>query len=144
MKLKGCFLHQSDLWKTPSKIYKHFMERGYFDPCPVNPEFDGLNIEWKLYNFVNPPYSQIDEWLEKAYMEREKEHYSVFLLPVRSDTKWFRKLMENGCCIVLIQGRLKFNDTGSAPFPSMFVVINEFNSIELRYINKETLEELMK
>lgn len=78
MKLKGCFLHQSDLWRTPSKIYKHFMEKGYFDPCPENPNFNGLEIDWKSYNFVNPPYSQIDEWLEKAYIERTKGHYSVF------------------------------------------------------------------
>ncbi len=137
MNCKGVFSKQSDLWKTPSNIYKHFMEDGYFDPCPANPTFDGLSIQWKKKNFVNPPYSQIMKWLDKAFAERERENYSVFLLPARTDTKWFAKIVRENCKIVFIQGRLKFNDYGTAPFPSMYVVIDEKRQFEVCYEFKE-------
>ena len=52
--------------------------------------------------------------------------------------------MENGCQIILIQGRLKFNDTGTAPFPSMFVQICENRKNEMLYLTKEKVEEIIK
>lgn len=135
---KGIFSKKSDNWKTPSEIYKRFIDWGYYDPCPTNPDFDGLEIEWKDHNFVNPPYSQISKWLEKAFVERKKRHYSVFLLPVRTDTKWFARIVEEECQICFIQGRLKFNDYGTAPFPSMYVLISEYRKFECMYQRKET------
>ena len=56
---------KTDDWRTPSKIYKKFMNLGYFDPCPYQANFDGLKIEWKERNFVNPPYSKLREWVKK-------------------------------------------------------------------------------
>jgi len=35
-------------WKTPKAVYQ-VLDSEFkfdFDPCPVNPTFDGLNIEW--------------------------------------------------------------------------------------------------
>ena len=39
------------------KLTEHF--GNMFDPCPLNdnPEIDGLSIQWKDMNFINPPYS---------------------------------------------------------------------------------------
>lgn len=134
---KGMFSRQSDLWKTPSKIYAEFMKRNFFDPCPSNPAFDGLKICWKKWNFVNPPYSQIAIWLDKAFAERERENYSVFLIPARTDTKWFAKIINQKCHIIFIQGRLKFNDVGTAPFPSMFVIIGKNKKLKWNYAMKK-------
>ena len=75
MNTKGVFSRKSDLWKTPSALYKQFMNDGYFDPCPSNPQFDGLSIEWHKWNFVNPPYSEIIKWLEKGFAERERTFF---------------------------------------------------------------------
>ena len=136
MNVKGIFSKQSDLWKTPSNIYKRFMQDGYFDPCPTNPTFDGLSIPWKNKNFVNPPYSQIMKWLDKAFAERERENYSVFLIPARTDTKWFAKIVQEKCTIIFLQGRLKFNDYGTAPFPSMFVIIGRTIKLKFDYLFK--------
>ena len=36
-----------------------------FDPCPLNADFNGLNIAWGKCNFVNPPYSDIKNWVKK-------------------------------------------------------------------------------
>lgn len=135
MKITACLTNNSDLWKTPKALYEKYIKKGWYDPCPSNAQFDGLNTEWKELNFVNPPYSKIKLWINKALQEREKGHYSVMLIPARTDTKWFRTLIENGVQIQFITGRLKFNDLKSAPFPSMFVVIGT---------NKKTTYETIK
>ena len=123
--LKGCFLHNSDEWQTLIDIYNWFVnECGYFDPCPINHTEDGLLIDWKKNVFCNPPYSQIDKWVDKAITEHLHQYDShiVLLLPARTDTKWFRKLSCHCCHIQFITGRLHFNGSkGSAPFPSMLV-----------------------
>lgn len=69
-----------------------------FDPCPCpRPDgWDGLAPEaaWGRRNFVNPPYSNIRPWLEKALQQlKEHERASVFLIPVRSNSKYWRELV---------------------------------------------------
>lgn len=65
--LIGCFLHNSDHWRTPTDIYNFFMKEGYIDPCPFHADFNGLE---RFYNnqkiFINPPYSQINLWVDYA------------------------------------------------------------------------------
>lgn len=141
LKIKGCLLHNSDLWRTPKFLYDYFTKYNYFDPCPINPKFNGLEISWKSHNFVNPPYSQIDKWIDKALKERKKHHNSILLIPARTDTKWFRKLVENNVNIAFIQGRLHFNDKGPAPFPSMFVdIYYNIKKTTFEYLTKESIE----
>ena len=120
---KVLFSKNSDNWKTPSLIYEYFWRSNYFDPCPFKSDFDGLKINWKSRNFVNPPYSQIDKWIDKAIEEHKKGNYVVLLIPARTDTKWFRKLVDYGCEIEFVTGRLHFNDSNSAPFPSCYVTL---------------------
>lgn len=122
--LKGCFSHKSDDWSTPLDIYRWFMSHCYYDPCPLNADFDGLAVDWKECVFCNPPYSDILSFVEKAIRELDAHHcyYVVFLLPVRTDTKWFKLLCDFGCEIDFIRGRLKFGGSkAGAPFPFMFV-----------------------
>jgi len=92
-----------------------------FDPCPLRSTVDGLRIEWKKSNFVNPPYSQLKRWIEKSITEHAKGKSVVLLIPARTDTKAFRLLFEYGAEITFISGRLRFNGASSAPFPSMLV-----------------------
>lgn len=118
---KVLFSKNSDNWRTPTEIYESYMKHNYFDPCPYESNFDGLEIEWKSSNFVNPPYSKIKLWVDKAIKEHEKGKEVVLLIPARTDTKYFRKLADYGIDITFITGRLHFNDSNSAPFPSCFV-----------------------
>ncbi len=58
--------------KTPNGLYEKLNEEFNFDfdPCPLNPEFDGLNINWGKRCFINPPYGKaIKSWLEQALNE---------------------------------------------------------------------------
>ena len=84
---------KSDVHITPDKIWHLIKDKwGYdkedfFDPCPVNPKHNGLEIKWKKLNFVNPPYSrekgekksQLTLFVEKAL---EEKGTTIMLLPI--------------------------------------------------------------
>ena len=113
-------------WQTPDEVYKKLnLEFGFdFDPCPPNPQFDGLAVEWGEVNFVNPPYGRkIGKWLAKGYEEWIKGKTVVFLIPSRTDTKWWHQYVMGADEIRFICGRLKFKGAkNSAPFPSCIAV----------------------
>lgn len=123
---KGLMSSIKQDWKTPIQFYhKLDVEFNFdFDPCPENPKFDGLEIEWGKCNFVNPPYNQIKLWIEKGYNEWKLGKTIVFLVPARTDTQWFHKYLYPYAELRFIEGRLKFNDGKySAPFPSMVAIL---------------------
>ena len=83
---------ESDSWATPKQFYSA-LNREFnftFDPCPLNPDFDGLEVNWEGRIYINPPYSFIDPWIEKGLVEMYKRNAEllVYLLPVRTDTKY--------------------------------------------------------
>ena len=117
------FSKKSDNWATPKVMYEFYTKINYFDPCPLNSNFDGLKIDWQQKNFVNPPYSKIKEFVDKSIEEHKKGKEIFLLIPARTDTKYFRKLVDYGCDIVFITGRLHFNESNSAPFPSCLVYL---------------------
>ncbi len=125
MKHKVHFSSAKQDWKTPEAFYKALdSEFNFnFDPCPVKPKHDGLNIEWGTCNYVNPPYKDCAKWLEKGYEEYKKGKTVVFLIPSRTDTKYWHKYCMKADEIRFIKGRLKFDGhKNSAPFPSAIVV----------------------
>jgi site-specific DNA-methyltransferase (adenine-specific) len=113
-------------WKTPKAVYQTLdAEFGFdFDPCPTDPKFDGLSIEWGDCNFVNPPYGRkIGLWIEKGYREHQKGKTVVFLIPSRTDTRWWHDIVMKADEIRFLRGRLKFEGAiNGAPFPSAIVV----------------------
>ena len=112
--------------KTPMDLYEQLDQEFHFDfdPCPPDADFNGLEIELKKRNFINPPYDQQKLWVKKAYEESLKNKICVLLLPVRTDTKLFHELiLPYAKEIRFIKGRLKFQQyKNSAPFPSMIVI----------------------
>jgi len=124
---KGLFTSIKDDWRTPKKFYEE-LDKEFnfdFDPCPTNPTFDGLSIEWKKRNFVNPPYGrEIGKWIKKGYEEWKKGKTVVFLIPSRTDTRWWHNYIMKSTEIRFIKGRLRFEgySGGSAPFPSAVVI----------------------
>jgi len=138
--------HKQDC-RTPKEIYDSLdKEFGFdFDPCPINPKFDGLEVDWKERTYVNPPYGKIPLWLEKAYSEIEKGNCKliVFLLPVDTSTKWFHNYILGKAEIRFIKGRLRFTENKPAPFASMIVIFNAYlDSVqdELAYLTQKTQE----
>ncbi len=123
-------------WRTPDYIIKDLKKRfnveSFFDPCPANPLIDGLEVSWNSPAFVNPPYDNIVEWIEKALMEYWENNVKVImLLPATTDVKWFHNYIYNqpDIKIEFIKGRIQYLDPdgkpykGSPRFGSMFVFI---------------------
>ena len=82
-------------------------------------------LEWTGRRvFCNPPYGPgLSKWLERGL----EANLAVFLIPARTDTRWFHEIvMPNAKEIRFIKGRLKFGDAvNGAPFPSMIVVFKQ-------------------
>lgn len=116
--MKNRNLKHSDNWATPPQVYE-VLNREFnfsFDPCPFNdgeidPQRDGLKIEWGRRNYVNPPYSKElkEAFIRKGIEESKKGKLCVFLLPVSTSTKVFHELIRpNAKEIRFLKGRVKF------------------------------------
>jgi hypothetical protein len=120
------FSSLSIFWNTPKYLYEELNKEFDFDfdPCPENPKFNGLSVEWGTRNFVNPPYGKfLPAWIKKGYFESLKGKLVVFLIPSRTDVKWWHEYVMKANEIRFIRGRLKYGDAKhSAPFPSCVVI----------------------
>ena len=91
------------------------------DPCPLEPTFDGTAISWMGHRvYCNPPYGRgVARWLVKA----DEAEIAVYLLPARTDTRWWHEYAMRAEEIRFLRGRLKFGGSkNTAPFPSVILV----------------------
>jgi site-specific DNA-methyltransferase (adenine-specific) len=122
---KSLFSSHCQTWRTPKAVYQTLDAefRFDFDPCPPNPQFDGLAANWGRRNFVNPPYKTIEAWIRKGFDEWSQGKTVVFLIPSRTDTGWWHDCVMQASEIRFIRGRLRFEGANNnAPFPSAIVV----------------------
>ena len=125
---------KSQVYITPDRVWEKIKEfwgydkEEFFDPCPVNPTFNGLMIPWKELNYVNPPYAvkELELFVEKAYAAAAiNGKISIMLLPSKTDQQWFHDLIKWGCEIRWLRGRLKFkNAEHNSPDPIFLVKID--------------------
>jgi phage N-6-adenine-methyltransferase len=123
---------KSDKYQTPLETYNQLNDEFdfNFDPCPIEwkeGDADGLSIEWKERNFVNPPYSNVKRWIEKSHQEWKKGKLVVMLINSITDTIAFHKYIYHQAEIRFVKGRLKFldeegNELKPSPKPSMIVI----------------------
>jgi hypothetical protein len=122
------FSSKSPHWSTPESLYSE-LHREFsftFDPCPLREtERDGAAERWTGQRvYCNPPYNRsITRFLERA----TEADVAVFLLPARTDTKWFHDLvLPHAREVRFVKGRLKFGGVAKdAPFPSMIVIFKK-------------------
>jgi site-specific DNA-methyltransferase (adenine-specific) len=122
--------HASWEWPTPKRFYEELDKEFHFDfdPCPLGGEIDGrstLFVPWAGKRvFCNPPYGpEIPKFIERA----NEALLAVFLVPARTDTRWFHDLcLPHAKEIRFIRGRLRFGEgKKQAPFPSMVVIFGK-------------------
>ena len=119
--MKNRNIKHIDDWATPDYIYNELNNEFdfNFDPCPLQHDlnnWDGLKIEWKERNFINPPYSRKSKeaFVKKAIEESKKGKLCVMLLPVSTSTKIFHEhILPNKKEIRFIRRRLKFSGYNS-------------------------------
>jgi hypothetical protein len=96
-------------WLTPPELKKKVIDElgpEFFDPAPFpKPEdFDGLEIDWKEKNYVNPPFGGfksktgkrmpgVTAWARKAITEFKKGKKVVFVYPL---DKWVLMMLAAG------------------------------------------------
>lgn len=121
---------KSDVHLTPDNVFEIIEKQwGYkklelFDPCPENPQWNGLEIAWKPLNFVNPPYTLLREFFERAVRETEFARKTIMLMPAKTDQDWFHDIINNNFEIKWIRKRLRFkNHKWSATQPHFLVMI---------------------
>ena len=132
-------------WNTPANVIK-WIKSGWPDGVDLDPcsnatsivgakktytiEDDGLSQSWDVpYEgliYVNPPYgNDLPKWIDKALQETRWDRTMVLLVPARTDTLWWHKLVKHAHSVIFIKGRLRFlGASSSAPFPSALVVFN--------------------
>ena len=117
-------------WSTPEELRKALDAEFHFDldPCPLQSQEDGLLplfSDWSGRRcFCNVPYGPaIPKWLKRAH----EADLAVFLLPARTDCRWFHSLvLPHASEIRFLKGRLKFGGAKTgAPFPSMLIVFRK-------------------
>lgn len=132
----------NDEWTTPPFLLRWAMLKfdvhPFLDVCATaeNAQFqdfftkeqDGLAQDWKCDFFMNPPYSEISKWIEKASNEVQKHKVTGLILTfAKTDTRWWHDYIEDKHEVHFIKGRIKFLLNGqpknSAPYPSCFIVM---------------------
>lgn len=136
------FSSKSDEWATPQTFFDEVNKEFNFnlDVCATEENHkcdkyytmhdDGLSKKWGGHTvWCNPPYSEIDKWVAKAFYETRNDNTTVVLLiPSRTDTRYFHNYIYQRSEIRFVKGRLKFGDgKNSAPFPSMLVIFRGAN-----------------
>jgi hypothetical protein len=138
--MKNRNIEHKDNWKTPKYLYNKLntLFDFQFDPCPINHDlsaWNGIHIDWKTRNFINPPYStpSKDNFVKKGVEESCKNKLCVFLIPVSTSTKLFHEVIKpNYTSMCFIEGRVSFKGIntygvmvgeGSAPMHDSMIVV---------------------
>lgn len=117
-----------DDWGTPLPVFQALDSEFCFelDVCAgeenakcrryLSEDEDALSLHWKGYTcFMNPPYSQVGKWVQKAMEEANRGATVVALLPNNTDTRWFsRKAWRSADEIRLVEGRISFVESEAA------------------------------
>lgn len=123
--IKACLSHNHDNWKTPKKIYDYFInELNCIDTFEYMSEGNELENDYQAKRlFINPPFSKLDEITEWIIKQINNGNEIYLLIPARTDTKYFHKLLKYKPTIYFIKGRLHYNDSNSAPFPTILMFL---------------------
>ena len=117
-------------WETPPHILEEAMKKydiyPTLDVCAtfennkcnryLDEELNAFNVQWDEDFFMNPPYSEINKWMERAYLQHVKHNVNALVLVfAKTSTKWWHQWVENKAEIHFQKGRIRFLLHGVEP-----------------------------
>ncbi len=123
-------VNENDLWETPPLLLEDIMKKYNIHPvldvCATlqntkftkyfTPEQNGLSQEWNEDFFMNPPYSEINEWMKKAYKQHRKHNVNALILVfAKTSVKWWHEYVEGKAETHFQKGRIRFLLNGVEP-----------------------------
>jgi len=130
-----------DDWRTPPDVLELVRAAGPIglDPCAhsLHPSWTGARTTWTAEDdglrrawgglglvFVNPVFGPpLRHWAAKIVTEAAQGVSIVALTPSRTDTRWFRWLVESCAVWVAYRGRPRFVADGRPSEPAPFPVV---------------------
>lgn len=106
----------------------------------VTKEEDGLSIQWYGDVWLNPPYSEVSDWM--AYAKEQYRHGNadriVALVFARTSTRWWHNHATTANLRCLVKGRLTFGGAeNSAPAPSAVLVWGDAPPALVGYLRRK-------
>lgn len=142
---------KDDVWETPTDVFEKFCKmvgihpeldvcasqsttkcKNYFGPDHPNPKYrNGLDNLWDKPFFMNPPYSEKEEWFEYAINQSIAWGVPcIILVFAKTDTQWWNNLVTKNDFVEAYfhVGRITFWKDGKpgknpAPYGSAWLVI---------------------
>lgn len=119
-----------DLWRTPQYVFDALNHEFNFlldaaasienrlAPAFFSESMNSLQQQWPpVPIWVNPPYSDIKTWVNKAIEASRTGSTVVMLVPADPSVVWFQKAWNSATEMRFISGRLAFiNETTGQPF----------------------------
>lgn len=87
---------------------------------------DALKLDWprdRKYSWLNPPFSNIKDWVERAAIKAGSGSKIIMLLPASQGSNWFNDFVEPHAVVVELIGRLTFDGHTTAYPKDMILAI---------------------
>lgn len=87
-------------------------------------EDDALSQSWFFpdWTWCNPPYSHIEPWVAKGWLESRQGAEVAMLLPASTGSNWWKAWVDGKAYITYLNGRITFIGHKS-PYPKDLVVL---------------------
>ena len=120
----------NDRWETPPLVLEDAMKKynihpildvcatklNFKYPVFITPEMNALEKEWSVDFFMNPPYSEINLWMQKAYKQHRKYNVNALILVfAKTSVKWWHKCVDGKAEVHFQKGRIRFLLNGVEP-----------------------------
>lgn len=133
-------LRELETWRGPwtldaASTAEFAVCRSYLGPDHRPGRRDALELDWADLSlhvagpepsvWLNPPYGRtVGRFVDRAVECAAAGVPVTCLVPARTDTRWWHRLVEADPTILFLKGRLHFGDkSGRAPFPSAIVLL---------------------
>jgi len=123
-------VNKNDSWETPPLILEKAMKKygihPMLDVCATNKntkfkkyftiQDNSLTKNWDEDFFMNPPYSEIESWMERAWLQHVKYNVNALILVfAKTGVKWWHNYVEDKAETHFQKGRIRFLINGVEP-----------------------------